>query len=137
MPSLQTRSIVRAMTAQDLSSLPLQAFGAEFTAGPWTLTLSNLVRGADAAAQIAAVTDQNDPPGDGIDYVLFQVNATNAGKERIWIDYDDFAMFGSSGIVRRSLELLPPIRCCKLLSSRGNRPLVGWWAQSNPMTPRR
>ncbi len=74
----------------------------------WKLTLSNLVRGADAAAQIAAVTDQNEPPAEGIDYLLFQVSATNAGQERIWIDYDDFAVFGSSGIVRRSLELMPP-----------------------------
>lgn len=108
MPSSQTRSIARSLAAQDLSNLPLQAFDREFTAGPWKLTLSNLVRGADAAAQIAAVTDQNEPPADGIDYLLFQVNATNAGQERIWIDFDDFAVFGSSGIVRRSLELMPP-----------------------------
>lgn len=108
MPSPQSPSMTRILTAQDLSSLPLQTFGTEFTAGPWKLTLSDLVRGADAAAQIAAVTDQNAPPADGIDYLLFQVNATNAGQERIWIDYDDFAVFGQSGIVRRSLELMPP-----------------------------
>ena len=108
MPTSQTRSIPQTLTAQDLSTLSLQSFGIEFTAGPWKLTLSDLVRGADAAAQIAAVTDQNEPPSDGIDYLLFQVNATNAGQERIWIDYDDFAVFGSSGIVRRSLELMPP-----------------------------
>jgi hypothetical protein len=108
MPSAQTQSVPRAQLAQDLSSLPLQAFGAEFTAGPWRLTLSDLTRGADAAAQIAAASDQNDAPADGIDYLLFQVNATNAGQERLWIDYDDFAVFGTSGIVRRSLELMPP-----------------------------
>jgi hypothetical protein len=108
MPSAPTRSAVRTLTAQDLSTLSLQSFGIEFTAGPWKLTLSDLVRGADAAAQIAAVTDQNAPPVDGIDYLLFQVNAVNAGQERIWIDYDDFAVFGASGIVRRSLELMPP-----------------------------
>ncbi len=108
MPSLQTRPNARMLTAQDLSGLPLQAFETEFTAGPWKLTLSNLVRGADAAAQIASVTDQNAAPDDGIDYLLFQANATNAGQERIWIDYDDFAVIGSSGIVRRSLELMPP-----------------------------
>lgn len=108
MPSLKTRSNARLLTAQDLSSLPLQVFGTEFPAGPWKLTLSNLVRGADAAAQLAAVTDQNQPADDGIDYLLFQVNAANAGNERLWIDYDDFAVVGSSGIVRRSLELLPP-----------------------------
>lgn len=108
MPSARTTPIARTLTAQDLSSLPMNQFGTEFSAGPWKLTLSNLVRGADAAAQIAAVTDQNDPPEDGIDYLLFQVNATNIGTERIWIDYDDFAVFGASGIVRRSLEQLPP-----------------------------
>lgn len=108
MPRLQTRSHDRMLTAQDLSTLPLQAFGTEFTAGPWKLTLSDLVRGAEAAAQITAVTDQNEAPNDGIDYLLFRVNASNSGQERIWIDYDDFAVFGSSGIVRRSLELMPP-----------------------------
>jgi len=108
MPSSRSAVTPRIVTAQDLSALSLQSFGLEFSAGPWKLTLSNLVRGADAAAQIAAVTDQNAAPEDGIDYLLFQVNATNAGQERIWIDYDDFAVFGASGIVRRSLQLMPP-----------------------------
>lgn len=108
MPFSESRSIDRVLTAQDLAFLPLQAFGTEFAAGPWKLTLANLTRGADAAAQVAAVTDQNSAPAEGIDYLLFQVNATNAGQERLWIDFDDFAVFGSSGIVRRSLELLPP-----------------------------
>lgn len=108
MPSSESASLTRILTAQDLANLSLQSFGIEFTAGPWKLTLSNLVRGADAAARIAEVTDQNEPPADGIDYLLFEVKATNAGQERLWIDYDDFAVFGSSGIVRRSLELLPP-----------------------------
>jgi hypothetical protein len=95
-------------TTHDLASLPLQQFNTEFAAGPWTLTLSQLVRGADAAGQIAAASDQNAAPADGIDYLLFQVNVTNSGSEPTWIDYDDFAVFGASGIVRRSLGLMPP-----------------------------
>jgi hypothetical protein len=108
MPSSRPSNASRALTAQDLASFTLQQFGAEFAAGPWKLTLSNLVRGTDAAAQIAAVSDQNAAPPDGIDYMLFQVNATNAGQERTWLDYDDFAVMGSSGLVHRSLQLMPP-----------------------------
>ncbi|MCO5220015.1 MAG: SH3 domain-containing protein [Thermomicrobiales bacterium] len=108
MPSSRTMSVAPVLSMQDLATFPVQQLGTAFTAGPWQLTLSNLVRGADAAAQIAAASDQNDAPADGIDYLLFQVDATNAGSESIWIDFDDFAVVGSSGIVRRSLELLPP-----------------------------
>lgn len=108
MTSSRTMSTIAQLTVQDLATFPMQQLGAEFTAGPWKLTVSNLVRGADAAAQIAAASDQNSAPADGIDYLLFEVNATNTGTEPVWIDFDDFAVVGSSGIVRRSLELLPP-----------------------------
>lgn len=108
MPSSRTAVPRPFLTTQDLASLPLQQFDTELTAGPWKITLSQFVRGADAAAQIAAASDQNAVPEDGIDYLLFQVNATNAGQEPTWIDFDDFAVFGASGIVRRSLELMPP-----------------------------
>jgi hypothetical protein len=108
MPSNRSPVTSRVLNAQDLASFTLQQFGTEFTAGPWKLTLSQLVRGADAASQIAAASDQNAAPPDGFDYLLFQVNATNAGQERTWLDYDDFAVMGSSGLVHRSLELMPP-----------------------------
>ncbi len=108
MPSFRSPVASRALSAQDLASFTLQQFDTEFTAGPWKLTLSQLVRGTDAASQIAAASDQNAAPPDGFDYLLFQVNATNAGQERTWLDYDDFAVMGSSGLVHRSLELMPP-----------------------------
>lgn len=108
MPSSRTAGSSRLLFTQDLASLPLQQLGGEFVAGPWKLTLSQFQRGADAAAQIAAVSDQNAAPPDGIDYILFWVDATNAGQEPTWLDYDDFAVMGSSGIVRRSLQLMPP-----------------------------
>lgn len=108
MPSFRSPVAFHALNAQDLASFTLQQFDTEFSAGPWKLTLSQLVRGADAAAQIAAVSDQNTAPPDGFDYLLFQVNATNAGQEPTWIDYDDFAVMGSSGLVHRSLEQMPP-----------------------------
>lgn len=108
MPSFRSPVASRALSAQDLASFTLQQFDTEFTAGPWKLTLSQLVRGTDAASQIAAASDQNAAPPDGFDYLLFHVNATNAGQERTWLDYDDFAVMGSSGLVHRSLELMPP-----------------------------
>lgn len=108
MPSIRSTIIRRALNAQDLASFTLQQFGTEFAAGPWKLTLSQLVRGANAAAQIAAASDQNAAPPDGFDYLLFQVSATNAGQEPTWIDYDDFAVMGASGLVHRSLQLMPP-----------------------------
>jgi hypothetical protein len=117
--------MARTLTAQDLSSLPLQQFGIEFTAGPWKLTFSDLARGADAATQLAAVTDQNQPPEEGVDYLLFQVSAANAGQERLWIDYDDFAVLSASGIVRRSLELMPPDPMLQAAVEPGQS-IAGW-----------
>ena len=108
MPSFRSPVAGLALNAQDLASFTLQQFGTELAAGPWKLTLSQLVRGADAASQLAAVSDQNTPPADGFDYLLFQVNATNAGQEPTWIDYDDFAVMGASGLVHRSLQQMPP-----------------------------
>lgn len=108
MPSSRSSALPHLLATQDLATLPMQQVGAEFVAGPWKLTISQLVRGAGAAEQIAAASDQNAVPENGIDYLLFQVNATNAGQEPTWIDYDDFAVMGSSGIVRRSLQLMPP-----------------------------
>lgn len=108
MPSVRSSVANRFLQAQGLAALPLQQFGMEFAAGPWKLTLSQLVRGADAAARIAAASDQNAAPPDGIDYLLFQVNAVNAGQQMSWIDFDDFAVMGVAGIVYRSLELMPP-----------------------------
>lgn len=108
MPSSRTSPASRVLTAEDLATFTMQQFGTEFPAGIWKLTLSQLVRGADAAAQIAAASNQNAAPPDGMDYLLFQVNAVNAGQEPSWIDYDDFAVMGSSGLVHRSLQLMPP-----------------------------
>jgi hypothetical protein len=108
MPSFRSSFTRRALNAQGLASFTLQQFRTEFTAGPWKLTLSQLVRGADAASQISTASDQNAAPPDGFDYLLFQVSATNAGQERTWLDYDDFAVMGSSGLVHRSLGLMPP-----------------------------
>lgn len=108
MPSSRTSVTSRVLAAQDLASFTMQQFGTEFAAGPWKLTLSQFVRGADAAAQIASASDQNADPPDGMDYLLFQVNAVNAGQEPTWIDYDDFAVMGSAGLVHRSLQLMPP-----------------------------
>ncbi len=108
MPTARRSLIQRLVQTQGLATITLEQLDREFVAGPWKLTLSNLVRGAEAAAQIAAASDQNAAPPADIDYVLFQVNATNAGQESIWIDFDDFAMVGAAGIVHRSLELMPP-----------------------------
>src|SRR4051812_8298739 len=59
MPSFRSSFTRRALNAQGLASFTLQQFGTEFTAGPWKLTLSQLVRGADAASQISTASDQN------------------------------------------------------------------------------
>ncbi len=127
MPSSRSSVSARALPVHGLASIPLQSFGTEFSAGPWTLTFSQLVRGADAAAQIAAASDQNAPPPDGIDYLVFQVDATNAGEEPTWIDFDDFAVIGASGIVHRSLELVPPEPLLRAMVEPGGS-TSGWVA---------
>lgn len=132
MPTSRRSLIQRLVQTQGLASIPLEQLDREFVAGPWKLTLSNLVRGADAAAQIAAVSDQNAAPPADIDYVLFQVNATNTGQESIWIDFDDFAMVGAAGVVHRSLQLIPPDPMLRATVEPGASTSAGCRERSKP-----
>lgn len=82
--------------------------GQEVTAGPWRLTVQEVVTGDDATQQVLAASSANVGPRDGFTYVMIRITATNDGDRPLDLDTDDFALTGDSGLVRRFVGALPP-----------------------------
>lgn len=80
----------------------------EAQAGPWKLTVLEVVTGDRATQQVTAASQFNQPPPDGSTYVLVRLRATNAGDRPLDITGNDFAVTGSSGLVRRFVAAIPP-----------------------------
>jgi hypothetical protein len=75
--------------------------GSEVAAGPWRLTLHEVVVGNDAAARVADASASNPVAPDGLVYLLARLTASNAGSRPYAIDHNDFAVTLSTGIVHR------------------------------------
>lgn len=80
------------------------AIGQDVQAGPWTVTILDVLIGDDAASQVTVDAGL----ADGFSVVLVQVRAVNGGDDALAIDGDDFAYTGSSGNVYRFLDAIPP-----------------------------
>ena len=83
-------------------------FGTEAAAGPWRLTVLEVLTDADATAQVTAASPANEPPRDGFTYVLIRLRAVNGSDRPHPLDANDFALTGSSGLVRRFVGAVPP-----------------------------
>lgn len=77
-------------------------------AGPWKLTVTQVVTGQDATNQVTAANSANEAPADGSTYVLVKIRAENTGSRPLAIGGDDFAVTGRSGLVRRFAGAFPP-----------------------------
>ena len=55
-----------------------------------------------------AATPTNVEPRDGTTYVAVNLSARNTGSQPLWLDNDDFALTGDSGLVWRFLGAQPP-----------------------------
>lgn len=84
---------------------PLQT---EVTAGPWRLTVQEVVTGDEANNLVTGASPANQAPADGLTYVVAKVLATNAGTVPYRVDGGDFAIVGSSGIARRGPYIIAP-----------------------------
>jgi hypothetical protein len=78
------------------------------TAGPWQMTILEVVTGADATDRVTAASPLNEPPADGFTYVLVRVRAENTVDRPLPIDTNDFLVTGSSGIPRRFIGAFAP-----------------------------
>ncbi len=82
--------------------------GEPVTAGPWRMTVLEVITGQDATDRVTGANPLNDPPRDGFTYVLIHVAAENTSNRPLRLDTDDFALVGASGLVRRFVGALPP-----------------------------
>lgn len=84
------------------------AYGAEGSRGPWSLTVLQVLT-RDAAGQLVGAASRfNGAAADGLTYVAVELRAVNHGARALLIDQNDFAVTGSSGLVRRFVGAIPP-----------------------------
>ena len=80
----------------------------EVVAGPWRLTVAEVVTGDAATEQVLAANPANEAPRDGFTYVAVRITAVNDGDQPLEITGDDFALTTASGVVRRFTGAVPP-----------------------------
>jgi len=72
------------------------------------MTVLEVITGQEATDRVTVANSFNDPPRDGFTYVLIRVAVENTGDHPLRLDTDDFAIVGSSGLVRRFVGAVPP-----------------------------
>jgi hypothetical protein len=98
-------TVTRAIGENRAEPAPL---GETVEAGPWRLTALEVITGQAATDQVMAAGQFNEAPADGFTYVLVNVRAENAGDRALPIETNDFAVTGSSGLVRRFIGATAP-----------------------------
>lgn len=93
---------------QGSSEEELAPLGEAVEAGPWRMTVLEVVTGQEATDRVSGANSLNDPPRDGFTYVLIRVRAENTGDRPLRLDTGDFAITGASGLVRRFVGAQPP-----------------------------
>ena len=133
-----------AMTAlaQDESPTPVASLGLSraepvplgetVTAGPVALEVRDVLVGGDAVAAVLAASPSNVEPRDGTTYVVVNLSARNVGTHPIWLNNDDFALTGDSGLVWRFLGAMPPDPALDLTLAPGES-TAGWIAFGIPV----
>ncbi len=83
--------------------------GTDVTVGPLTLRVEEAIV-ADGTATVANTNSQNNPPPDGLSYVLAKVTAVNNGQQVCTFAVSDFPVGSTDGILRRcpSIEVPDP-----------------------------
>ncbi len=120
------------VTSLGLSRAEPVPFGETVMAGPIELAVRDILVGPDAIAAILAASPSNVEPRDGTTYVAVNISARNAGDNPTWLDNDDFAVTGDSGLVWRFLGAKPPDPALDLSLAPGES-TVGWIAFGIPI----
>jgi hypothetical protein len=106
--------------------------GAAVQAGPVELQVLDVLSGPDAIAAVLAASPTNVEPRDGITYVAVNLSARNIGSQPLWLDNDDFALTGDSGLVWRFLGAQPPEPALDVTLQPGESS-AGWVAFGIPV----
>jgi len=105
-PGADWSRVIASRAQADLTApTPLQT---EVAAGPWRMTVIEVVTGDDATNQVRTASPANQHPPNGSAYVIARLNVTNAGSRPYSIDSDDFAVVDASGQVRRFTGAVAP-----------------------------
>ena len=128
--------------AQDGSPTPVSSLGLSrtepvplgetVTAGPVELEVRDVLVGGDAIAAVLAASPSNVEPREGTTYAVVNLSARNVGAKPIWLNNDDFALTGDSGLVWRFLGAKPPDPALDLTLAPGES-TVGWIAFGIPV----
>lgn len=78
------------------------------TAGPWTLTIGEILTGDEAAAKIAEASAENPGPGEGMQYIAVHLSAANTGSQSYEITESDFGVTGDDGLIYQFDTATPP-----------------------------
>ncbi len=104
---------------------PVTPLGQTATAGPWTLTVTDVSSGDAAAKTISDTNDKNPTAPDGLVYVLAKVKADNTGSVALEIGQSDFLATGSDGTLRPSTSMAVPTPALQGVVDPG-KSLEGW-----------
>jgi hypothetical protein len=121
-----------AAPALGLSRAEPVPIGDVVQAGPVALQVQDVLIGPDAVASVLAASPNNVEPIDGSTYVAVNLTARNTGNDPLWLDNDDFAITGDSGLVRRFLGAQPPDPALDVTLAPGAS-ATGWVAFGVPV----
>jgi hypothetical protein len=121
-----------AASAVGLSRANPTPLGKTVQAGPLVLRVEEVLTGQDAVAAILAASPHNAEPRDGATYVAVNLSARNTGDQPLWLDNDDFAVTGASGLIHRFLGVQPPEPALDVTLAPGDA-AAGWLAFGVPV----
>ena len=93
---------------QSTESLSVQPLGVPAEAGPWRITVAEVIAGAEANALLAQTNSENPAAPDGLSYIAARVTVENTSDRPLSIAQADFAVSGGDGILRRSPGVVLP-----------------------------
>ena len=106
--------------------------GAVVQAGPLELQVLGVLSGPEAIDAVLAASPTNVEPREGLTYFAVNLSARNIGSQPLWLDNDDFALTGESGLVWRFLGAQPPDPALDATLNPGET-TEGWVAFGAPL----
>ncbi len=82
--------------------------GETVAAGPWQMTVIEVVAGEEASSLLAQTNSENPPAPDGLGYAAARISVRNTSDRDLSIAQSDFAISGSDGILRRAPGVVTP-----------------------------
>ena len=85
-------------------------YGELVTTEDWQLTVLEVVRGDDAWQMMSEASRFNDPPAEGVEFILVKLHVRYIGPEDqpVWIDTYDFESTGSANVLYDTPAIVEP-----------------------------